>query len=107
MKGTMSCIGLLAALIMCHSLAAQPNALITGRFDGAHFDELVESIERQSGYRFFYDKRWTDSLSVDVVAERMSVNDLLEKILTDTDLYFAIGSHKQIFITKERPVYAQ
>ena len=107
MKPTISCVYLIVAMVLCHSLAAQQHGLIDGRFEGAHFDELVNSIEQQSGYRFYYDKRWTDSLSVSVVANRTSVHELLEKVFANTDLYFAIDAGKQIFITKERPVYAQ
>jgi hypothetical protein len=107
MKQPVRYILLLLALMICRAVSAQQNDLLTGHFNGAHFDDVVKGIEQQSGYYFYYDKHWTDSLSVNVIAQRMPIQDLLEQVLAGTDLYFAIDPNKRIFITRERPVYAQ
>jgi hypothetical protein len=62
---------------------------------------LLPELEKQSGYRFFYDAAIMDSTKVDINA----VNELLDQVLTtvfvNTGIHFSIDADKNIFITKE------
>ncbi|MEX2232301.1 MAG: TonB-dependent receptor [Cyclobacteriaceae bacterium] len=71
------------------------------------FDDVVETIEKQSPYRFFYDKRWTDSLSVNIRAERKAIGEILEEIFRGTVFHFAVDPDYSIFITRERQILAE
>lgn len=98
---------LFAALcILSPPASAQPKALISGHFNSG-FDEMIKAIEAQSEYRFYYDRAWTDTLSVNTVAEALSIEDLLHQVFSKTDLFFAIDPENRVFITRERPVLAQ
>lgn len=83
---------------------AQQSARITGHFSGMTFDELVEAIEKQTSYRFYYDKRWTDTLKVNASGEGEMIGPLLEHVFANTMLYFTIDPQNRIFITRERQI---
>jgi hypothetical protein len=85
---------------------AQHMRTINGPFTSLRFDELVQAIEAQSPYHFYYDRRWTDSLTVNVAGEK-TVDKVLEEVFTDTRLHFAIGPDNRIFITLERPILTE
>ena len=86
---------------------AQSHPPISANFTGTAFEEVVRSIETQSNYRFFYDKRWTDSLAVTVQAQNMPLPQMLTEILSGTDLHFAIDTENRVFITRQRQILAQ
>lgn len=101
-----TCIVFLAMLISS-SLNAQQQHLISGQFDGIPFDQVIEAIEKQSNYRFYYEKKWTDSITVIMDVQRKPLHDILTTIFTGTNLYFAINQMNQVFITRESPILAQ
>jgi hypothetical protein len=102
MKYFLLLISLLGSL---GSLRAQ-SQLISGDFTNKSFDEAVKIIEQQSDFHFYYQHHITDSLTMDFVCERESVEKVLEKMLHRTALQYAI--HKtQIFITEKRKIITQ
>ena len=94
-------------ILLSASAHAQNSGLINGRFSSMSFDEMVLAIEQQTAYRFYYNHSWTDSLTVNIVAERKPIEDLLTEVFTDTDFHFAIDPDRRVFITHERPILAQ
>ena len=98
---------LFSVIVISSSLHAQQQRLISGQFTGITFDQMIEAIEKQSDYRFYYDKRWTDSLVVNMNVQRKPIQDILTGIFTGTDLHFAIDLVNRVFITKERQILAQ
>ena len=102
------CFATLLLLLLALSFAhGQQDKLISGSFSGYSFDELVASIEAQTTYRFFYDKRSTDSLIVNVLAEQRELHSILEEVLAGTDLHFAIGPDASVFITRQRAILSE
>jgi hypothetical protein len=99
---------LLCLLIALISTTAygQQNSLISANFRGMNFGEVVKAIEQQSPYRFYYDQKWTDSLIADLVADKATVQSILEEIFTDGDLHFAVDTNNRVFITKGRAILA-
>lgn len=93
-------------LVMSCAAHAQHTRTINGPFTSLGFDELVQAIEAQSPYRFYYDRRWTDSLTVNVAGEK-TVDKILEEVFTDTRLHFAISPDNRVFITLERPILTE
>jgi hypothetical protein len=93
--------------VLAMTANGQSQSGITANFTGTTFEEVVRSIEKQSNYRFFYDKRWTDSLVVSVQAQRSPLSQVLTELFSGTDLHFAIDTENRVFITKERQILAQ
>ncbi len=95
---------LLLAVISAQAQRKQP---ITGNFASVPFEQVIQAIENQSTYRFFFDKRWTDSLTVNLNVSGQPLESVLEKILTGTQLQFAVDPHNRVFITLERPILTE
>jgi hypothetical protein len=83
---------------------AQKQTYLSGDYSGKKFDEIVQSIEDQSVYRFYYQTSWTDSVSTNYKADHETLDVVLKNILAGTDLEFAIHD-VNVFITKKRKIY--
>ncbi|MFM9837393.1 MAG: TonB-dependent receptor [Cyclobacteriaceae bacterium] len=83
---------------------AQDVPMISGKFSSANFDQVVNQIESQSKYRFYYNKAWTDSIVVNKDFLDVSVTHLLDEIFAGSMLHYAI-SNNTIFITQERQLF--
>ena len=106
MKHLCPAIFLMVFVLYSSASGQQREELISGNFGPMPFEKFVEAVERQSSYRFFYDKRSIDTLIVNVVAQRKALNLMLEEILEGTPLHFAIDPAMRVFITHERPILA-
>ena len=97
---------LFCLIFLATSLYGQRTPRITGTFNGASFDQLVDAIESQTPYRFYYDKKWTDTLRVTLAAGQKTVSNVLEEVFQNTALYFTVDRDNRIFITRERQILA-
>ena len=99
---------LLIVIILIHTqwAAAQSRKLISGTFSGT-FDAVVQQLESQTDYHFFYDQRWTDTLTVSFEANQLSIDAVLPKLLAGTELRSAIDQNQNIFITRGRDLMTQ
>lgn len=97
-----------AALVLIITAIApgysQEMPLINGEFQNVPLSSLLRTIEQQTGYRTYYRTGWIDSIFVNVDAQSMPVDRLLEEALAGTALNFAIDHNKNIFISKERRI---
>ncbi|HRH58954.1 MAG TPA: carboxypeptidase-like regulatory domain-containing protein, partial [Chitinophagaceae bacterium] len=80
--------------------AAQNNVLISGDYSGISFKTFAAKIEATYPYRFYYDSTETDSLIINVKAEQLTIQQLLEKAFSKTIYHFAVDANNRIFITK-------
>lgn len=94
-------------LLFAGTAEAQHAPLISGDFRDSPFDEVIRSIEQQSPYRFYYDRRWTDTLKINVTARRKPLQALMEEALAGTTLQVAVGPDHSVFITRERPILTE
>lgn len=98
---------LLACMMAFTALHGQDRQLITGNFTDVSFDDFTREVEARTSYRFYYDRQWTDSLTVNIVASQHPLPGLLETILAGTDLHFAIAADRSVFITHQRPILTE
>jgi hypothetical protein len=99
---------LLIVFIFIHSLwaNAQNRTLITGTFSGK-FDTVVQQIESQSDFHFFYDQRWTDTLTVSFEVNQQPIDQVLVKLLAGTELRGAVDKNLNVFLTRGRELMTQ
>ncbi len=90
-------IGLLVAV--CLVAHAQRDQVAIELVD-APFESLVAQVERQSAYRFYYDRAQTDGVIVNVPARRWAIDELLKAALSPHRLFYSIDVNKRIFITE-------
>ena len=74
---------------------------ISLQFDSLPVEHALLTIERQTDYRFYYDKASFDTTKVSLDARNIFLSDALEKALINTGLNYSIdASGKHVFITK-------
>lgn len=94
-------------LTLCATpIHAQQKDLVTGNFTG-NFETIAQQIEATTGYHFYYKPEWMDSLTFSVTAENQPVAEVLARLLTGTQLRYAIDTQKNIYITYDREILTQ
>jgi hypothetical protein len=91
-------------LLSLADVNAQTNQAISGNFSGTSFKQFAETVEAQSDYTFYYKDVWVDSLVVNLRAENESIESILNKVFSNSDLQFAIDSKMRIYVTKNRAI---
>jgi hypothetical protein len=107
MKYINAAVFFLILIVSSRANAQRKEQLISGNFSKIPFEQFVQRVERESSYRFFYDKRAIDTLLVDVSASQDPLNVVLTKILEGTTMHFAIDPANRVFITSGRPILAE
>lgn len=74
--------------------------LISGHFTQVKLAQLLEQLEKQSGYRFYYDTLQFDSLKIDLEVKDQTLQAVLEKAFKNTGINYAIDQQKNVFISK-------
>lgn len=80
-------------------LQAQPNRL-TVNIENQAFETIILDIEKQSGYRFFYNPDWVDSLSFSVHANNLPLETIIEQLCQSQNLTANYLSGKLVVLTK-------
>jgi len=81
------------------SLSAQDDKAISAEFKNLKFEEFVNQIEKSTDYRFYYNKIWTDSLTVNLSVLRKTVPEILDEIFLGTELRHAIDNNHYIYVS--------
>lgn len=94
-------VWLVPALLLWGTLAAaQSRPLFTFQLREVPFATLVETIEGQSPYRFFFRPADTDSLVLTIAVLRAPLEEVLSKAFAGTDLRYAIDPDRNVFVTR-------
>jgi hypothetical protein len=64
--------------------------------DRAPLLSLIDTIERQSSYRFFYLDEWVDTINVSINGDGAVISDILKNGLSGTGINFFIDRHSII-----------
>ena len=86
-------------LVQYKASAQQGEPVITARFDSLKASAFVLELEKQTGYRIYYDTTGFDSLSVTLNIQQKPLSQVLDMVFMNTDLKYSIYN-KQVFITK-------
>jgi len=100
--------GILLCTLLLQGLGVEAQSprprLITVKLDSARIGELVEAVESQSDYFFYYDTASFDSLRITLQADREPLGALLDKAFANTDYHYAIGPHDEVFLTRQATI---
>jgi hypothetical protein len=102
-RSTIIVTGLLA---LCYFIVvpakAQTNTsnLITVNLKQASFKSFISEIQSQSGIHFYYNPEEFKDLSISIAIKQQSVKYVLDQFLLNTNFYYSIGTHNNIFLTK-------
>src|SRR5664279_806567 len=86
-------------LLFGFKATAQNKQLITGDFIGYRFPKLVQEIELQTDYYFYYDSTETDSIEINLHADHLSLQQVLDAIFAGSDLHYTIRDDKYVMVS--------
>ena len=84
----------------------QTKQLIDAEFNDAPFEDVIKKIEEQTNYKFFFNPRWTDSLKVSISVRNQGLPQVMQAILQETNLKYAVDQNGNVFITERREIMA-
>ena len=83
--------------------AGERRKRITASFTGIPLSEAIGTIEKTSGYTFFYDVKKTDlTQKVSLLARNMPVAEAIGRMLKTTNLGFEIANMQVVLFLKEK-----
>ncbi len=91
---------LLLTVLVSPVAFSQNAATITADFSGLNFQQFVDKVEAGYPYHFFFDANETDSVKIRVIANHITIEQLLDSVCAGTGLNYAIDAAGRIFITK-------
>ena len=84
-----------------------PFPVITGDFKHSTVEQFLLQLEKQTGYRFFYDPQKLDSVSIDLSVKDQPLDKVLQLAFVNTSLVFSFDQKKHVFISKGMAVQTE
>jgi hypothetical protein len=81
------------------AIKASSQTLFNIDADSMRFETFTRLIESNSNYFFYYDTSQTNKVFVTIHAKGQSLEGILQKVLANSDLHFAIDEDNHVFIT--------
>lgn len=84
---------------------AQKDTLVTLDMKQARIASVLEELEKQTGYRFYYDTTDFDSTRVDITVRQEPFAKVLETIFTEKDITWSMDRYNRIFIARGEAIH--
>ena len=94
---TITCLGLLTG--RC-SAQGKPTAALTLDLHQVKYADLLKEMEKQTGYRFFYDTADLDTTRIDVNFQGQPLSVVLPSVFSGTGISFSVDRFHHVFIAK-------
>lgn len=96
----LSLILLLAGVLQVSASVYSQNSRLTGSFKDKSVKEILDEIENNTEYRFFYNENFIDlKKKVTVEANNSNVNEFLDKLFGSADVSYQVLENNLIVIT--------
>lgn len=96
--------GWLLFLLLCTTtIWAQEkrDSLVTVDLSHATIEQLVQALESQTAYRFYYDASQFDSIRISVSAQKQSLANVLQLAFpANSEYHFSIDQRRNVFLTR-------
>ena len=100
--------------VLCFVIFAAPlnaqnkeAALISGTFNNITAQDFLLQLEKQTGYRFYFDTLQLDSIKIDISIKDLPLSAALDLAFKNTRLNYTIDNQRNIFVTKGLKVQAE
>lgn len=87
------------------TFSQQKSSLLSVNFQSAGIDKFTAELQQQTGYRFYYDAKKLDSLSITMQGSGLTLDDVLTIAFKGTNCHYML-INGQVFITKGRTIEA-
>ena len=92
-------------MLMTGRALAQKDSLVTIDMKQARIASVLEELEKQTGYRFYYDTTDFDTTKVDITVRQQPFTKVLETVFTDKDITWSIDQYDRIFIARGEAIH--
>ena len=87
-----------------HSFAQENRSIrYSGNFENEPFQNVLSSLESETGFKFYYNPVWMDSLVFTGSFDQTPMNDVLGKLVEQTDLHVYVQNSK-VILTYKSPI---
>ncbi len=100
-------IGIILLCLTMSKSWSQTENRISGDFKNIRFLQLIEELERKSDHRFFFNLALVDSLVVNIAVSGKTISEILNEVLSDTELKYAITETHKVYITPKESVVTE
>jgi TonB-dependent receptor-like protein/carboxypeptidase-like protein len=102
MKHYYSSIFFFVCIVCCfHSYAQKDSSFpVTINVKDISARHFLEQLEKQTGYRFYYDTTQLDSLTISLSATQQPLRRVLDEAFSGKDVYYVSDNHNHIFFTR-------
>ena len=83
----------------CSAQGAQP-AAVTLDLHQVSYPDFLQALEKQTGYRFFYDTADFDSTRIDVNVRAQPMSQVLQSVFAGTGVVFSVDRLHHVFVAK-------
>jgi hypothetical protein len=100
-------LSLFCLLLLADRSLAQSNERekVTLDWKGTSIIEILNEMEKQTGYRFFYDTADFDSTRTDIKVMRQPFYTVLDEILSGTGITYSIDRYRHVFVGKGEAIH--
>ena len=82
------------------SAQGKPATALTLDLHHVSYDDLLKEMERQSGYRFFYDTADLDTAKIDIHVQARPLSAVLQSVFEGTGISFSVDRYHHVFIAR-------
>ena len=90
---------LIPLIFVLQTAHGQDKKNISGNFAGYTFPRLVDYLEKNTPFTFYYDPKEVDSILVNIQVTNASLRQLLDLVFQGTALHYAIDSSRRVFVS--------
>src|SRR5580698_9138540 len=78
----------------------KPTAALTLDLHQVTYNDLLKEMEKQTGYRFFYDTADFDTTKLDITVQAQPLSTVLQSVFAGTGISFSVDRFRHVFIAK-------
>lgn len=90
---------LIPLIFVLQTAHGQDKKNISGNFTGYTFPRLVDYLEKNTPFTFYYDPKEVDSIFINIQVTNASLRQLLDLVFQGTALHYAIDSSGRVFVS--------
>jgi hypothetical protein len=95
---------LILALLLLTGLTARTQDTggkpVTVHLKDTAYEVVLKELEKQSGYRFYYDTADLDTVKISVDVERQPLSKVLDQLFEGTGMSYSLDRYQHLFITR-------
>src|SRR5258708_16067455 len=69
------------------------------------YADLLKELEKQTGYRFFYDTTDFDTTKIDINVDRAPMDKVLDQVFAGTEISYSVTRHQHVFVARGEAIH--